>query len=79
MTCPVCRQSDTAYLSCNRPDCTDGRHVPSAPLRRYDAKDDAAYDRMGKWGKGIVLAVLLGGLGYAGLAYAHDLYSMVCR
>ena len=29
MTCPVCNRSDTAYLTCNRPDCTDGRHVPS--------------------------------------------------
>lgn len=28
MTCPVCYRDDNAYLRCNRPDCTDGRHRP---------------------------------------------------
>lgn len=28
MTCPVCNRDDNAYLRRNRPDCTDGRHVP---------------------------------------------------
>ena len=27
MTCPVCNGSNFAYLTCNRPDCTDGRHA----------------------------------------------------
>ena len=31
MTCPVCNRDDNAYLTCNRPDCIDGRHsTPSA-------------------------------------------------
>lgn len=44
MTCPVCKCSDTAYLTCNRPDCTDGRHIPSAGripvLMAYDHADE---------------------------------------
>lgn len=34
MTCPVCHRSDTAYLNCNRPDCTDGRHA--TPTQIYN-------------------------------------------
>ena len=40
MICPVCNRSDKAYMTCNRPDCTelacDG--LGAATYERHDAK-----------------------------------------
>lgn len=36
MTCPVCKRDDNAFLTCNHPNCMDGRHSPGFHLFKVE-------------------------------------------
>jgi hypothetical protein len=73
--CPICGVRDeTAYLRCNRPDCTDGRDIEGRSIRPpYGYKTDSDPDLAGCF---FLLGIFLACIG-SGIAFGWGVSLLV--